>query len=214
MTLSVTVGTWILNFAAAVQGGIWERAAGYTPPAMVARFQHGLISLDVIVIAVTLIAFGLGVASVWLRLGVAVRRRVHESIALAACALAVVFAASAIAPSWDWSENRMNSFAEADERALAAIRAPLEIDVHLAPEDPRRADLDRKAIAKLRRVMPAVRVRYESATSIGLFEQIGAALRRDLVRARRPEGNEPRHHCRKRARDDLRPRRRQAAGGK
>jgi ABC-2 type transport system permease protein len=171
LTLSVTVGTWILNFAAAVQGGIWERAAGYTPPAMVARFQHGLISLDVIVIAVALIIFGLGVASVWLRLGIAVRRRVQESIALAACALAVVLAASAISPSWDWSENRMNSFPEADERALAAIRAPLEIDVHLAPEDPRRADLDRKAIAKLRRAMPAVRVHYESATSIGLFEQ-------------------------------------------
>ena len=37
LTLSVTVGTWILNFIAAVQGGIWERLAGYTPPAMVAR---------------------------------------------------------------------------------------------------------------------------------------------------------------------------------
>src|SRR5262245_56429413 len=29
LTLSVTVGTWILNFIAAVQGGVWERAAGY-----------------------------------------------------------------------------------------------------------------------------------------------------------------------------------------
>jgi len=28
LTLSVTVGTWILNFIAAVQGGIWERLAG------------------------------------------------------------------------------------------------------------------------------------------------------------------------------------------
>jgi len=65
----------------------------------------------------------------------------------------------------------MNSFPEPDERALAGIRAPLGIEVHLAPEDPRRADLDRKAIAKLRRVMPAVHVRYVSATSIGLFEQ-------------------------------------------
>jgi hypothetical protein len=65
----------------------------------------------------------------------------------------------------------MNSFPEADERVLASIRAPLGIEVHLAPEDPRRADLDRKAIARLRRVMPAVHVSYVSATSIGLFEQ-------------------------------------------
>jgi ABC-2 type transport system permease protein len=83
----------------------------------------------------------------------------------------VVLSGSAAWPSWDLSENRMNSFPEADQRALAQIRAPLGIEVHLAPEDPRRADLDRKAIAKLRRVMPSVRVRYVSATSIGLFEQ-------------------------------------------
>ena len=41
LTLGVTVGTWILDFFAAVQGGWWERAAGYTPAAMVAEFQHG-----------------------------------------------------------------------------------------------------------------------------------------------------------------------------
>ena len=51
LTLSVTVGTWIVNFVAAVQGGIWERAAGYTPTAMVAEFQHGLVRLDVVLVA-------------------------------------------------------------------------------------------------------------------------------------------------------------------
>jgi hypothetical protein len=82
-----------------------------------------------------------------------------------------VVSGSAARSSWDLSENRMNSFSEADEQALARIRAPLGIEVHLAPEDPRRADLDRKAIAKLRRVLPALHVQYVSATSIGLFEQ-------------------------------------------
>ena len=171
LTLGVTVGTWILNFVAAVQGGVWERIAGYTPPAMVAEFQHGLIRLDAVLIAVTLILIGLGFAALWLRSGIPVRRRVQESVALGAVAILVLAGASAAGKSWDLSENRMNSFPEADERVLAAIREPLGIEVHLAPEDPRRSDLDRKAIAKLRRVMPAVRVRYVSATSIGLFEQ-------------------------------------------
>jgi hypothetical protein len=171
LTLSVTVGTWILNFAAAVQGGILERAAGYTPPAMVAQFQHGLIRLDVVLIALTLVTAGLAFAAVWLRLGVAVHRRVQESIVLAAIVVVIGASASAASPSWDLSENRMNSFPEPDEKALSQIHAPLGIEVHLAPEDPRRADLDRKAIAKLRRVIPAVHVRYLSATSIGLFEQ-------------------------------------------
>jgi ABC-2 type transport system permease protein len=171
LTLTATVGTWILNFIAAVQGGFWERLAGYTPPAMIAQFQHALIRLDVVLITVALVITGLAFASVWLRLGVPVSRRVRESVALAAVALLVVLAGSAATPSWDLSENRMNSLPESDERVLAKIQAPLDIEVHLAPEDPRRADLDRKAIAKLRRVMPAVRVHYVSATSIGLFEQ-------------------------------------------
>src|SRR4029077_7120147 len=69
LTLSVTVGTWILNFVAAIQGGIWERIAGYTPPAMVAEFQHGLIRLDAVLIALTLVMIGLGFSALWLRTG-------------------------------------------------------------------------------------------------------------------------------------------------
>ena len=171
LTLSVTVGTWIVNFIAAVQGGVWERVAGYTPPAMIAGFQHGLIRLDVVLIALILVLAGLALSAVWLRLGVAVRRRVHESIALGALTAAIVFACAFATPSWDTSESRINSFPQADEEALARIRAPLRIEAHLAPEDPRRADLEHRAISKLRRVLPKVQVQYVSATSIGLFEQ-------------------------------------------
>jgi hypothetical protein len=171
LTLGVTVGTWILNFIAAVQGGVWERIAGYTPPAMVAEFQHGLVRLDAALIATALIALGLGFAALWLRTGTPIRRRLQESFALGAVAVLALVAGSAAGRSWDLSESRSNSFPEADEAALGRIRAPLRIEVHLAPEDPRRADLDRKAIAKLRRVMPVVQVKYISSTSIGLFEQ-------------------------------------------
>jgi ABC-2 type transport system permease protein len=171
LTLSVTVGTWIINFIAAVQGGVWERVAGYTPTAMVAEFQHGLVRLDTVLIALTLITSGLGLAAVWSRLGVAVQRRVQESVALAAVTAALVLACSFAGTSWDMSENRGNSFSEADEHALTSIRVPLAIEAHLAPEDPRRFDLEHQALSKLRRVMPRLQVRYVSATSIGLFEQ-------------------------------------------
>jgi len=171
LTLSVTVGTWILNFIAAVQGGVWERVAGYTPPAMVAAFQHGLVRLDVVLIAAILIALGLTLAAVWIRTGVAVGRRARETGAWSAAAAAAIFACTFATPSWDASESRANSFPAPDEAALARIDRPLHIEAHLAPEDPRRADLDRKAFAKLRRVMPKLDVRYVSATSIGLFEQ-------------------------------------------
>ncbi|HWF85988.1 MAG TPA: ABC transporter permease subunit [Vicinamibacterales bacterium] len=173
-TLSVTVGTWILNFIAAVNGGVWERAAGYTPTAMVDQFQHGLVRLDVVLIAAALVIAGLAFAAIWMRLGIAVRRRAYESLALAALTAAALFACTFATASWDTSESRRNSFPEADEIALRHIHAPLTIEAHLAPEDPRRFDLEHQAIAKLRRVMPKMSVRYVSATSIGLFEQTNA----------------------------------------
>jgi ABC-2 type transport system permease protein len=174
VTLSVTVGTWIVNFIAAVQGGLWERAAGYTPTAMVAEFQHGLVRADVVLIAAALIACGLSLAAVWMRLGVHVSRRVWESIGIGATTAAVIVACAFVNASVDTSENRMNSFSERDEQALRQIRGPLRIEAHLAPEDPRRSDLERKALSKLRRVMPSVTVDYVSSTSIGLFEQTAA----------------------------------------
>jgi ABC-2 type transport system permease protein len=171
LTLGVTIGTWILNFVAAVHGGFWERAAGYTPTAMVAEFQHGLVRLDVLVIVIGFIAALLAVAAIWMRLGVPARRRVQESFAVAAAAAVVVLACTQLTPSWDLSESRRNSFAAADEEALHGLRQPLRVVVHLAPEDPRRSDLENQGLSKLRRVLPAVQIQYVSATSIGLFEQ-------------------------------------------
>ena len=174
VTLSVTVGTWIVNFIAAVQGGAWERLAAYTPTAIVAEFQHGLVRLDVVLIALTLAAFGLVLAAIWMRLGVAVRARTSESVLLAALAAAAIFAFTAVTPSWDVSENRMNSLPAADEAALRTIDKPLRIEAHLAAEDPRRVDLERKVLVKLRRIVPRVQVRYVAATTTGLFEQNNA----------------------------------------
>ena len=171
VTLSVTVGTWIINFVAAVQGGLWERAAGYTPTAMVADFQHGLVRADVVLIALALVACGLSIAAIWMRLGVRAGRRAYESVGAGCAAALVIVACSFVRASADTSENRMNSFPERDEEALRRIHAPLKIEAHLAPEDPRRVDLERRALSKLRRVMPNLEVTYTSSTSIGLFEQ-------------------------------------------
>jgi ABC-2 type transport system permease protein len=171
VTLSVTVGTWVLNFIADVNGGMWERAARYTPTAMVAQFQHGLVRLDVTLAALTLIAAGLAIAAVWTRLGVAPIRRGYESAIVASVAAALLFAGAFATASWDTSEGRINSLPEPDEQALSQIRQPLRMDVHLAPEDPRRTDLETKTLSKLRRAMPTLQVRYVSATSTGLFEQ-------------------------------------------
>ena len=171
LTLAVTVGTWIIGFIAAVHGGLWERAVDYTPTAMVAQFQHGLVRLDVVLIALTLIVAGLALGGIWMRLGVAVRRRIYESIALGVLTVATTFVCTLARTSWDMSENRMNSFSKADEQTLRRIQKPLRIEAHLAPEDPRRTDLEHRVFSKLRRTLAKLEIRYVSATSIGLFEQ-------------------------------------------
>jgi hypothetical protein len=174
LTLGVTVGTWIVSFFGAIQGGWWERAAGYTPAAIVAEFQHGLLRLDTVLIAIFVTLTGLGLAAIWMRLGIEVRRRVYESVVLGVLAAACIIGCTFLHASWDTSEARGNSFSEGDERAIRQIHAPLRIEAHLAPEDPRRIDLEHHALSKLRRLMPDLQVQYVSASSIGLFEQTSA----------------------------------------
>ena len=171
LTLSATIGTWVISFVGSIEGGWWERAAGYVPAAMVAEFQHGLVQLDVIFIAVIFTLTGLALAAIWMRLGIQIQRRLYESAGIMVLAAGAIFTASLLRANWDFSENRGNSFPDADERALRQIDRPLLIEVHLAPEDPRRVDLEAHALSKLRRILPHLNVRYSSATSIGLFEQ-------------------------------------------
>jgi hypothetical protein len=58
----------------------------------------------------------------------------------------------------DVTEDRRNSFPAPDQKLLATLRLPLLVTVHLAPEDPRYADLQRNVLAKLGRAMPNVSV--------------------------------------------------------
>ena len=174
LALSVTIGTWVLSFIGSVQGGLWERAAGFTPAAMVSEFQHGLVRLNVVLIAIAITLLGLALAAIWMRTGIRVARRVYQSAGITILAAATIFACSFVRANWDTSESRGNSFPESDERALLQIQGPLVIEVHLAPEDPRRVDLESRVLSKLRRLLPNLQVRYVATTSIGLFEQTSA----------------------------------------
>ena len=173
IALSVTVGTWVVSFLAALNGGWWDRVSTFTPPSMVSQFQHGLIRLDVLLSVLVLVALGLSIGAVWMELGVTVERRAALSAALLGAAGLLIVACTYARPSWDAAENRQNSFAETDEAALRAIArtsGPLDIAAHFAAEDGRRGELDR-SFDKLRRLMPNVKIHYVARTSVGLYEQ-------------------------------------------
>jgi ABC-2 type transport system permease protein len=111
-------------------------------------------------------------AAVWLPPGVQVRDKVIRSIA---CVIAVALAlglTTQVKFTLDVTEDRRNSFPAADQRLLASLAQPLFVTVHLAPEDPRYADLQRNVLAKLERAMPKVSIRLAAgqqglATSAG-----------------------------------------------
>jgi ABC-2 type transport system permease protein len=169
MTLGFTIGTWALEFMGQVKGGFVERLAAFTPAAAQTVFEHGELRVSTIAVLLILALGGVLAAAVWLAFGTTLRARLLQTaIVLGATAIASV-AASTLRRSADVSEDRRNSFSEADEAALAGIHDPLAVRIHLAPEDPRLADLEREVLRKLRRALPKFDVSYVFHGRTGMF---------------------------------------------
>jgi hypothetical protein len=170
LALSITIGTWALDFLAAGRGGLLEVLGRLTPTAALRTFEHGTLHLSLVLAFLVLSLGGFAVAWAALVPGLSLRSRLGRLAAVLAVTAALGAAASRVTPSWDASEDRRNSFSRADEAALRAVREPIAISVHLAAEDPRRLDLERGILDKLRRIFPALRVTYSAGSRSGLFE--------------------------------------------
>jgi len=167
--LSFTIGTWALDFFAAGRGGWIAAIAQFTPPAMLRRFERGLLSADAVLAPLVASVLLLAIAAAFLNLRLSVRARAARiGIALAVAMLS--FALLRGNRSADVSEDRRNSFSPADERLLRSVEAPVTIRVHLAAEDPRAGDYERNVLTKLRRTLRALRVEYPYAGRSALFE--------------------------------------------
>ena len=169
--LTMTLGTWALDYVAAARGGLIASVAAYTPSAALRVFEHGELRVATVLILVTLGIGGVVAAAAWLREGEQLSRRARDvaMVLVGIIALCVLFAR--VRDSRDVSEDRRNSFPATDEAALRAIDKPLHVTVYLAAEDPRLADFERGVLAKLRRTMKAVDVTYAARGRSGLFER-------------------------------------------
>jgi len=170
VTLGFTVGTWALEFVASGRGGFLEKLASYTPTSALRTFEQGQLRLSTVLVMLLVALAGFALAAIWLDL----RRTPAERLGRTAV-VAIAFAALCAFPArlhatWDFSENRRNSFPIPDERALRQIRAPLHVTVYLAPEDPRLLDLNREVLSKLDRILPGMTVDYAARSRAGLFE--------------------------------------------
>jgi hypothetical protein len=171
VTLGFTVGTWALDFLAAVRGGLLARLAPFTPAAALRTFEHGELRLALLTVLLLASLAGFAFAALWLD---PYRRASNRMIRSAALILLIVGAAALAASwrtGWDFSEDRRNSFPRADEKLLKTIEKPVRVTVHLAPEDPRLADLEMNVLAKLRRVLPDFEVASAAQSRTGLFDE-------------------------------------------
>jgi ABC-2 type transport system permease protein len=159
ITLAFTISSWVLDFTIAGQPGFLEWIARLSLTQTLRTFEQGLLSVGLVLGIVAAICGFSALAVLWLPPGVPNRHRFVRSAAVVLVTVLLLGAVAQIKLSIDMTEDRRNSFAAADQRLLATLAHPLIINVHLAPEDPRYADLRRNVLAKLERVMPNVAVR-------------------------------------------------------
>jgi hypothetical protein len=163
VTLAFTIGSWVLDFALAGQPGVLQWISQISLTQALRSFEQGLLSVGLTVGIIAAIAGFAALAAVWLHPGTPIPVKLTRSAVCVAIVALVLAFATQIRLSIDLTEDRRNSFPAADQRALAELREPLLITVHLAPEDPRYVDLRRNVLSKLERVMPQVTIRLATA---------------------------------------------------
>jgi ABC-2 type transport system permease protein len=163
VALAFTIGSWVLDFTIAGRPGILDWLARLSLTQVLRGFEQGLSSAGLILGVIAAIGGFATLAGIWLPPGVAARVKLVRSIV---CILATIIVLTLIAQigfSRDVTEDRRNSFPAADARVLAKLSEPLQVSVHLAPEDPRFIDLQRNVLSKLARAMPDATIRLAAA---------------------------------------------------
>jgi hypothetical protein len=161
--LALTIGSWALDFALAGQTGVLGWISQLSLTQTLRPFEQGLLPAGFLFGILAATGGFAALAAVWLHPGVPFGPKCIRSFACLTIAAAVIGLSTQARVSLDLAEDGHNSFPAADQRALAELREPLIITVHLAPEDPRYVDLRRNVLAKLERAMPDVTIRLATS---------------------------------------------------
>jgi len=167
--LAVTLGSWVLDFAATGQGGLLGAIGSLSLTNMLRQFENGLFSTTHVASFLSLALFFFLLSVIWLHPGRRLSLKLGKSFAVL-IVLCMVVSSAVLWPGYgDMTENRRHSFNPADIRALKKLDRPLTITIHLDPQDSRLLDLEQDVLAKLRRSIPKLKLRYVHDTSAGLF---------------------------------------------
>jgi ABC-2 type transport system permease protein len=159
ISLSFTIGSWVLDFTLAGRPGLLDWLSRLSLTQTLRTFEQGLLSVGLVLGITSAITGFAALAAVWLPPGVSLRVKCFRSGVCLVLMSVLLGIATQVRTSVDVAEDQRNSFPTADERALPNLKAPLMISVRLTPEDPRYADLRRNVLSKLERALPNVTVR-------------------------------------------------------
>jgi ABC-type transport system involved in multi-copper enzyme maturation permease subunit len=159
LALAVTLGSWVLDFAALDRGGVSSLLASLSLTSLLRPFEQGLLSIPTVLAMLVAIAVFLALTAIWLPPGTPLGRRLSGSVLIAVAGGIFIGAAVQAKTVLDVTPDRRNSFPLADEQLLGQLRERLLVTVHMTSSDPRVVDLDRKVLARLKRAMPRVTVR-------------------------------------------------------
>jgi hypothetical protein len=162
ITLAFTIGSWVLDFTVAGRPGVLAWVAGLSLTQTLRPFEQGLLEVRLVVGIAAAIGGFAAFAAVWLPPGVPVRAKLARALGCILVTGIILALATQIRTALDVTEDQRNSFPPADQWALAQLTQPLVVTVHLVPEDPRYADLQREVLAKLARALPHVTIRLAS----------------------------------------------------
>jgi hypothetical protein len=167
--LAVTLGSWVIDFAASGQSGILEVLGNLSLTGMLRQFENGLLATNSIMSFLSLASLFFLLTVIWLHPGHRLFLKIGKSF-VTILLLGIVVSSTSLAPRYlDVTENRRHSLNPADTRALKKLRKPLTITIHLDPQDSRLLDMEQDILAKLRRSLPKLRLEYEQSKQKGLF---------------------------------------------
>src|SRR5262249_1838268 len=132
ITLAFTIGSWVLDFALAGQPGVLGWISQLSLTQTLRPFEQGLLSTGLLLGMLAAICGFAALGAVGLPPGVRVRTKMFGRAASLTVVAGVIGLSPRVGLSVDVPEARRNSFPAADQTALAELREPLIITVHLA----------------------------------------------------------------------------------
>jgi len=160
LCLAITLGFWVLDFASSVPGTFLAALKQFSLPALLRQCESGLLLTRTIAVFLILALFLSVLACIFLHPGHRSARRIRSTLCLILIGTLLLAGSARLPGFFDLSENRRHSLAPQISQALRQIRQPIQITIHLRPEDSRLQDLEHGLLAKLRRTLPNLHIIY------------------------------------------------------